>query len=213
VTATLRLHDLHPSPNNAKVRIALGYKGLAYERVPFEPDAYPGDRSALVAASRQPLTPVLEHGDTVVFDSSAILRYLEANFPDTPPLFSTDYATMHRIEEWELFARTDLGPGIGLVFRQAIAPVPDGDAVRRGNELVRAGTERLEAQLAETPFLAGDALSAADVAAAPVVQLAALEPEDAAGSPIRGFFREHLRLGEGRERTREWVRRVLAFDR
>ncbi len=37
--------------------------------------------------SGQHLTPVIEHGEVVLFDSAAILRYLDAAFRETPPLF------------------------------------------------------------------------------------------------------------------------------
>ena len=71
--------------------------------------------------SGQPLTPVLKHGEQVIFDSASILRYLEANFRDSPQLFSHDYAEMKKIEEWEWFARTDCSRPVGEVFRAAQA--------------------------------------------------------------------------------------------
>ena len=44
--ADLTLHELTGSPNNVKVRIALGFKGLSYERKPITMDGFPGNRSA-----------------------------------------------------------------------------------------------------------------------------------------------------------------------
>ena len=39
-----------------------------------------------------------------------------------------------------------------------------------------------------------------------------LTDENAGGHPIAAFFQKSLHLGEGREKTRAWVRRVLAHD-
>ena len=58
--SNLILHELTGSPNNVKVRIALGYKGLEYDRRPLELNDFPGDRSAVVKVSRQPRLPVLD---------------------------------------------------------------------------------------------------------------------------------------------------------
>ena len=78
------LYDLGPSPNNIKVRLALAYTKIPYEKIPVDPQ----DREPLVKVSGQPLAPVMLHGETVVYDSYAILRYLDANFPKTPRLYS-----------------------------------------------------------------------------------------------------------------------------
>ena len=42
--------------------------------------------------------------------------------------------------------------------------------------------------------------------------LADLTEKNAASNPISGFFRENFRLGDNRTKTRDWVRRVMAYD-
>ncbi len=86
MTPSVTPYDLAASPNNIKVRLTLAYKKIPYERIPVDME----DRQALVKVSRQPLAPVLVHGDTVVFDSHTIVRYLDANWPSPPRLFSPD---------------------------------------------------------------------------------------------------------------------------
>lgn len=207
----LTLYELPPSPNNMKVRIGLGFKRLQFERSVLELDRFPGDRSGIVAVSGQPRTPVLKHGDAVIFDSGAILRYLEANFRDTPPLFSTDYDEFGEIERWEAFGRSRLSEPVNIMFQEAFAPEKSADNIRRANELMRELVGRVEDRLSQTGFLVGGRLTAADVTAAPLVNLAMLSA-DAGSGPIGQFFAETLRLGEGCDRTREWVRTVLAHD-
>jgi len=208
----LKLYELPPSPNNMKVRIALGYKKLDYERLPLQFDDYPGDRSEIVKVSRQPLTPVLAHGDTVIFDSGAILRYLEANFPEAPTIFSGDIDTMRKIEEWEWMARTQLAKSISIIFMQAMSPDRDEDACRKASALMHELTGPIEGQLAQTPFLTGDHLTAADISAVPLIYYSML-PEGAASHPISRFMHENFELGADRDRTRSWVMKVLQNDR
>lgn len=207
----LTLYELPPSPNNMKARIGLGFKGLQFERSILELDRFPGDRSGIVAVSGQPRTPVLKHGGAVIFDSGAILRYLEANFRDTPPLFSTDFDEFGEIEHWEAFGRSRLSEPVSIMFRQAFAPEKSADAIRRANEMMRELVGRLEDRLSQTGFLVGGRLTAADVTGAPLVNLAMLSVDAGAG-PISQFVAENLQLGEGCDRTREWVRTVLAHD-
>ncbi len=212
MSTNLTLHELTGSPNNVKARIALGYKGLKYDRKPVELSEYPGNRDSVVKLSRQPRLPVLQHGQNVIFDSGAILRYLEANFPDTPPIFDEDYETFGEIEQWELFVRTQIGEPIGMIFGQAFAPEPDAQVIAKANELLNDRTGALEDKLNTGEFLVGEHITAADIACVAPLYLADLTEQNAGAHPIAGFFRAHLKLGEGREKTRSWVRRVMAYD-
>ena len=54
-------------------------------------------------------------------------------------------------------------------------------------------------------------LGAAGVIAS-LLYLADLTEENAGSHPISGFFHAHMKLGKGREKTRTWVRRVMAYD-
>lgn len=209
MTAPITLHQLPGSPNNIKVRIALNYKGISWTSAPFSLDGpLPGNRTKLVELSCQPFTPVLRHGETVVFDSGSILRYLEANFPDTKPIFSTDYGRMREIETWELACKTEIGPSIGAIFGQVFVPEPDFGVCEEATRLIQEKTACYEEKLSASPYLMGSELTAADIVTVPFVNLAMIEPSPDEG-PIYAFFRENLHLGEGRDSVRAWVRRVM----
>jgi len=213
MSTNVTLHEITGSSNSVKVRIALSYKGLEYNREAVELDSFPGDRSSIVAISRQPRLPVLQHGETVVFDSSAILRYLEANFPDTPPIFSDDHATLGEIEGWELFARSQISEPLVMMFGELFAPEPDADVVARANEMLNERTATIEDRLGHGDYLVDDRLTAADIACAAPLYLADLPAEAATeDNPMDTFFHKNLTLGEGRPQTTEWVRRVMAYD-
>ena len=209
MSRTLKLYDLTPSPNNVKVRCALAYKKLPYERILVDP----ANREAVLKVSGQPLTPVLAHGDTVVFDSYAILRYLDANFAGTPRLYSADRATLKAIEAWELFARTDVGPGISMAFGQLREATPDPDVLKRANDMLAKGASRVEETLSKEEWLVGgNAPTAADFTVGTMLFLGAVPESEVKRVPAWGFFRKHLKL-ERVPKTIDWIGRVMAYDR
>jgi glutathione S-transferase len=209
MSAKVTLYEITGSSNSVKVRIGLGYKGLDYEREVVDP----GDRSLVVSVSRQPRLPVLQHGETVIFDSGAILRYLEANFPDTAPIFSEDRAILGEIEQWEIFARTQFGEVIGMMFWEAFSPEPNAEVIAQANQMLNERTAAVEDKLNHGDYLVGDHLTAADIACAAPLYLADLPAEAATeDNPMDTFFHKNLILGEGRAKTTEWVRRVMAYD-
>jgi len=205
------LYQLRLSSNNIKIRIALNYKGIPFERV----DVDPQDRSDVVKVSGQPLTPVLVHGDRVMFDSASILRYVDANFREGPRLFTSDYDGMKTIEKWETWARTELVQAFYIVMGQFRSPVGERNPAesKRATDMLHEMTGKIEAQLEKTAWLAGDTMTAADITAAPLVNPAIVTPEQAGNDPRLKFYTENIRLGDGRERTREWVKKVMAYDR
>ncbi len=208
----LTLHELTGSPNNVKVRVALGYKGLDYERKPISLADFPGDRGSVAALSRQPRLPVLQHGKAVIFDSGAILRYLEANFPDTPRIFVDDYATHGEIEQWELFAKTQISEPVGMLFNQAFAPAADSKVIAQAKEMLNERIGVLEDKLSTGEFLVGDHLTAADIVVGSSLYLADMTEEQGKSHPVAAFFQKNLSLDANREKTRAWIRRVVAYD-
>jgi len=181
--------------NNMKVRVALGYKGIPYEFRAIDP----AERDGIVRLSGQRLTPVIEHGRVVLFDSAAILRYLDANFPETPRLFGDSREEQWEIEDWELFARTRLaGPMMEVVHgRVAGKDVDKATFARFAADFERA-TSELADRIGSGEWIVGGRMTAADVTAAPVlfrIRKAELFPWPAAAERIQG-----------------WTDRVMAFD-
>ena len=208
----LRLYQLPLSPNNVKVRLALGFKGLEWEsvEVPFSPGDDSG-RAEVLRISGQPLVPVLVDGEKVIFDSHAILRYLDANFRDTPRLFAEDRPTLQAIEEWELWGRTTAPQPVGILFRAFL----EGRA-EEVKEQARAALgpviERLETALQDADWLVDGRFSAAEAVIAPWVAHTVLSEEQVAGKDLLRVFREVLDPGPA-PRVRDWVARCMAFDR
>lgn len=211
---SLVLHELTPSPNTVKVRIALGAKGIDYERRPIEIESYPGDRSSVIAATGQSRLPAITHGDVKLFGSDGIIRYLEANFPGTPRLFSDDHTIHGEQEAWEFYSRTDCGAPLGPLFPVALGMEPmSADKATEANRLLAEKTAAIEEQLAKNgDWLVGDSISIGDLSCAAFIGMGCLGEQHVAISPLYELFAGALKLGEDRPLTRAWVERTRAFD-
>ena len=190
----LVVHGFETS-NNMKVRVALGYKGIPYVFRTIDP----GDREEIVRISGQYLTPVLVHGERVLCDSAAILRYLECNFPDTPKLFGESLAEQWEIEDWELFARTTLaGPMLEIVHNRVLGNTVDDAMTDRCTQSYGAAVNTLADRMTDREWLVGKSLSAADITAAAVMR--------------RVRRAELFTLPAAADGLTPWVDRVMGFD-
>ncbi len=195
MSSDLVIHGYETS-NNIKVRVALGYKDIPYTFKAIDP----ADRTEIVKLSGQRLTPVMVHGDRVLFDSAAIIRYLEANFRGRPALFGSSIEEQWAIEDLEFFARVTLaGPMMELFHhRRSGGAVDDAMQDRCAADFAQAA-RNLAQRLGRRTWLVGETMSAADVTAAAVMYR------------IRkaGFFP----MPPEAESVREWEGRVVAYDR
>jgi glutathione S-transferase len=209
IPSRVSLYELAPSPNCMKARIGLNLKSIPFKKIAVDPN----DRIAVVKASGQPLTPAVVADGLVIFDSHAILRWLDGNVKRGPRLFASEYTRMKKIEEWELLARAgferSLRPMYAMAFgRQAVSD----DAIAAANAALHGDTARIEQALQEGPWLVGGELSAADVALATSLFYATQPQHEVVRAlPFWAVF-QRFDLGADRERTRDWVARVMAWD-
>jgi glutathione S-transferase len=163
----IRLYRFEFSTNVERVTLALAHKGLEVESIWVDP----ADRTPVVLVSGQRLVPVLDHNGRIVFDSTAILRYLEDAFPD-PPLYPRDdtkRAEMDVFIEW--FNRVYKRPP-NEIEAELAKPEPDEERIADlAGEMV-AHLSVHEGLLAERDYLLGDEFSAADCAAFPFLKYA-----------------------------------------
>lgn len=182
--------------NNMKVRVALGFKEIPYEFRPINPQ----DRAEVERLSGQYLTPVMLHGDQVLFDSAAIMRYLEAKYRDRPPLFGNSHREQWAIEDMELFGRWTLsGPLMEVVHHRIYGGTVDVAMQQRCNDAFGKAVSELNEKLTDSPWLVGDSLTAADVTCAAVI--------------YRIQEGKVFDLPAGAESISGWVKRVMAYDR
>lgn len=209
----LVLHELPPSPNCTKVRIALGFKGIDYESQMVNGL----DRSQAVIDYGIPLTPGLTGDGYRLYDSHAILRYLDLNYPG-PRYLPTDADALREVEQWERWARVESIRGLGGVFGMAFGRQEFSQAaVDAARSTLTEDTRKVEEHLAERDWIVGDSLTAADICVASrlvlVLPPAAIQSAVEAGEfPFWPFFFKHTAVQEDRPRTLDLISRVMAYD-
>ena len=119
--------------------------------------------------------PALTDGALTLYESGAIVEYLEDRYPE-PPLMPADAAgrALVRIEEIE--CTLYFGEAFRTVAVQLFLTPPerrDATAITEGKVAVRAELERLEERAAQRSgeFIAGSTLSRADLAWLPFIEL------------------------------------------
>ncbi len=197
----LRVYRIPFSTNVERVALAAGHKELAVEWI----DVDPGDRSAVEAASGQPLVPVLVHGGEVVCDSPAILDWLDERFPD-PPLYPADRAARAEVAifvQW--FNLVWKGPPNELVA------VEDDARAATLRDRMRASIGLFEGLLHDREYLFG-AFGMGDVIAFPFLKYAAFGLPAGDDELFHRILVEQLPL-EPESPIHAWARRVDAHPR
>jgi glutathione S-transferase len=152
--------------------------------------------------------PVLKHGEVVVRESQAIMFYLERAYPD-PPLYGRTppeaAMVMQEICEQASYVEPLMRGVIGpLLFGQtADLPSVGATLISLGGEL-----QKLDDRLASSTWLAGEALSAADLNLFPFLPtlVRALNAPDAARSGLAP-----ISLDDRYPSIKRWMRRIEAL--
>ena len=196
----LRVYRIPLSTNVERVALAAAHKGIALEWI----DVDPADRSPVVAASGQELVPVLDHDGRIVFDSTAILYYLD-KLQREPRLFRTEETEL--FVEW--FNRVWKVPPNAIEAERGLHAPDEKRIAELGAELTDS-LDLFERLLDGRDFLFGE-FSAADCAAFPFLKYA-LDRNEEDDELFHEILREFLPL-DGHARVEAWIRRVDALPR
>jgi glutathione S-transferase len=154
------------SGNVQKVIFLLEELGLPYERKDYGRQFENTTTPEYAALNPMKKVPTLVDGDTVVWQSNTILRYLASKAGS--PLYPADAAQRSQVERWMDWLLAELNPAYLAGFRDAkkaeAERAPD-TATNLGNEL-----KLLEGALAKSQWVAGAQFSLADIALAPIVK-------------------------------------------
>jgi glutathione S-transferase len=151
-----------------RVMFTLELKHLAYEAKLLDLSRREHKSAEMLAMNPHGKVPVLRDGDFTLYESMAIIAYLEAKYPERRVLGHTPEETGMI---WCLYSECVwyFEPALDRV----VIPIYSGkaaeqaDAVRTAARDVSALLAPLEARLARTPWLAGDEPTAADAAYVP----------------------------------------------
>ena len=154
------------SGNVQKVIFMLEELGLPYERKDYGKQFDNTTTPEYAALNPMKKVPTLVDGDTVVWQSNTILRYLANKTGST--LYPPDPAQRSVIDRWMDWTLAELNPAYLAGFRDAkkaeAERAPD-TATNLGNEL-----KLLEGQLAKSVWAAGAQFSLSDIALGPIVK-------------------------------------------
>ena len=156
------------SPFAWRVLLAAELKRIPYESKLLEFSKGQLKTPEFLALNPRGKVPVIRDGDFVLAESLAILAYLDRKQPD-PPLFGRTPEDAGRI--WAQIAAFEayMKDPVTLVNRWMFNDKPRTPEVDQAREQVGAELARVEARL-ERPWLAGDAVSAADLAWFPTLR-------------------------------------------
>jgi glutathione S-transferase len=197
----IRLYRAPWSTNVERVTLALGHKGLEAESIWIDYS----DRSLVEQISGQPLVPVVDFDDEVVFDSPRIIKRLEELYPE-PPLYPTDRARQAELDlfiEW--FQHVWKRPP-NEIERILGLPEKDPDQVAELSRLMDAWLNLFESLLDGRDYLFGDDFSAADCIAYPFLKYAA--GRDPADDELFHRILDDHQSVNGRPRLAGWIERV-----
>jgi len=175
------VHSVPGSPFGRSVLAALEEKGARYRLAPLTP----GASKAPEHLARHPFgrIPVLEHDGFSLYETQAILRYLDRVLqqPALTPADPRRAARMDQvmnINDWYLFQ----GVGNVIAFQRIVGPkvlglTTDEAAIEAALPRARTVFAELARLLGEQPYFAGDAVSLADLLVAPQIDFMAPTPE------------------------------------
>jgi glutathione S-transferase len=175
------IHTIPGSPFGRTVLVALEEKRASYRVVPVAL----GRHRAPEHLARHPFgrVPVLEHGDFRLYETQAIVRYIDRVCPApamTPvdPQAAARMDQLMNINDWYLFQ----GVANVIGFQRIVAPrlmgtTPDETAIAAAMPKARAVFDELAHHLNDKQFFVGDAVSLADVLLAPQIDFLRATPE------------------------------------
>lgn len=169
------------SPFGRSVLATLEEKGGAYRLAPVAPGTFKSPEHL----ARHPFgrVPVLEHGGFSLYETQAILRYLDRVLP-APSLTPADARRAARMDQamnvndWYLFN----GVGDVIIFHRVIGPrlmglKPDEAAIEAAMPKARTVFTELARLLGGQSYFADETLSLADLHLAPAVAFFTATPE------------------------------------
>jgi glutathione S-transferase len=175
------VHSIPGSPFGRAVMATLEEKGACYRLTPVMPGSMKTPQHlALHPFGR---IPVLEHDGFRLYETQAILRYLDRLLqkPALTPAEPKRAARMDQVLnvcDWYLFQ----GCGSVIGFQRVVGPKlmglkPDEAAIEAAMPRARAVFAELARLLDNQPFFAGEALSLADLHVMPQIDFFTLTPE------------------------------------
>jgi len=175
------VHSIPGSPYGRAVLATLVEKGASYRLLPVAPGTFRAEPHI----SRHPFgrVPVLEHDGFMLYETQAIVRYLDRVAPG-PALTPTDAQALARMDQvmnvcdWYLFQ----GVGNVIGFQRVVGPKllglkTDEGVIAQAMPKAHAVFNELSRLLGDASYFGGHRLTLADLMIAPQIDFFAEMPE------------------------------------
>jgi glutathione S-transferase len=174
----LKLYDSRRAPNPRRVRWFMAEKGVEDIEI-VDIDIFGGQhrQPEYLAKAGLPNVPALEMDDgRTITESVAICRYLESLYP-IPNLFGVDAGEAAVIEMWSRRAEMMVATPLMMLVRHshpALAAIETQvpEIAANGRATAEKGLKMLDRRLAESPFVACERLTMADILAVTAIDFA-----------------------------------------
>lgn len=197
------------SPFSWRVQLALEHKGLEYESQLLHFDKQEHQSPYMLKLNPRGRVPVLKDGDYVVFESLAILYYLEMKYP-AQPIFGTTAeeagVIMRVICEFQAYTEPSLVKLVSAIFEDRVAQ--SFDELSDAMHVIAREARTIEGRLSKEQWIVGTGYSATDMVILPWIQLLRRALARPAAAELGGRFlpmeRNYPALGR-------WVHRIEAL--
>ena len=166
----MKLYHTPISTNSRRAWVALLEKNLDFELVEIHLD---GDhlQPEFVAMNPFHRVPVLVDDGFTVFESLAILDYLEAKYPE-PAMLPKDPKDLAIVKMVELVTVNELGPALYPLSSERMGwGIPEAQVIEKAKEKVDSVLAFFEGLLDDRPFFGSNTLTYAECVAGTVVPL------------------------------------------
>jgi glutathione S-transferase len=160
------------SPFSWRVLLALELKGLSYNSHLLHLDLQEHKAPQMLAMNPRGRVPVLRDGDYVVFESVAVLYYLDRKYPE-PPIFGRSAeeggVILRVIDEFQTYTEAEL-----MRILYSLRGGNDtalGERIAHAMHVVAGEARTIEGRLSKGDWIVGDAVSAADLAIYPCIRV------------------------------------------
>jgi len=194
------------SPFAWRVMLTLEVKRLPYESRLLEFSKEEHKSPGYLKLNPRGKVPTLKDGDFALYESLAIMSYLDRKYPD-PPIFGTTPQETGLI--WREISETD--SYLGEPGAKIVRPVFFGKGLEKTEEIQEAATtirrelKRIDTTLANSAWLVGAEISAADIALFPLIQILLRAASKEAAKPLNLGFSP---LAQSYPNIAAWVKRL-----
>lgn len=207
---SLECYFISGSPFAWRALLGLTLKGLDFKMIELHGSQGDNKTPEYLAMNPHGKVPVLRDGDFTMYESLAILAYLERKYPETP-LFGDSPESGALVWQRTLEIENYFVPvlrGVGLPFFQGTV---DGNEAAINEEVVKFKAElaRFTDWLAGQDYLAGDVPSAADITLYPPLAMLQRLLSTNVNQKIDTSF---LPLADAYPAIAAWMARIEAID-